>query len=85
MKTVSEKLEVSVSSILGYIYDYIKEENELHFKFDPSIYYCENEKDLIEKSIKKYGEDKIRQIKQSLPDYIKYESIRAVIIEKYIS
>lgn len=85
MKTVSEKLEVSVSSILGYIYDYIKEENELHFKFDPSIYYCENEKDLIEKSIKKYGEDKVRQIKQSLPDYIKYESIRAVIIEKYIS
>ncbi len=27
----------------------------------------------------------LKDIKKSLPDYIKYESIRAVIIEKYIS
>lgn len=85
MRKVSNDLEVSVSTILGYVYDYIKEKNELHFKFDPTIYYCEDEKELIEESIKKHGEEKIREIKQSLPDYIKYESIRAVIIEKYIS
>lgn len=85
MRKVGNDLEVSVSTILGYVYDYIKEKNELHFKFDPTIYYCEDEKELIEESIKKHGEEKIREIKQSLPDYIKYESIRAVIIEKYIS
>ncbi|MGM9535559.1 MAG: DNA helicase RecQ [Intestinibacter sp.] len=85
MRKVSNDLEVSVSTILGYVYDYIKEKNELHFKFDPTIYYCEDEKELIEESIKKHGEEKIREIKQSLPEYIKYESIRAVIIEKYIS
>ena len=85
MRKVSNDLEVSVSTILGYVYDYIKEKNELHFKFDPTIYYCEDEKELIEESIKKHGEEKIRETKQSLPDYIKYESIRAVIIEKYIS
>lgn len=85
MRKVSNDLEVSVSTILGYVYDYIKEKNELHFKFDPTIYYCEDEKELIEEGIKKHGEEKIREIKQSLPEYIKYESIRAVIIEKYIS
>ena len=84
VKTVSNKLEVSVSSILGYICEYIKDKNELHFKFNPTIYYCDDEKELIQKSINKFGEDKLKDIKKSLPDYIKYESIRAVIIEKYI-
>lgn len=85
MRKVSNDLEVSVSTILGYLYEYIKENNQLQFEFDPTIYYCDDEKELIEQSIKKYGEDKIREIKKSLPDYIKYESIRAVIIEKYIA
>ena len=85
VKTISNKLETSVYSILGFIYDYIKEDNELHFKFNPSVYYCEDEKELIEKSINKFGEDKMRDIKNSLPDYIRYESIRAVIIERYIT
>lgn len=85
VKSVSNKLETSVYSILGFIYDYIKEDNELHFNFNPSIYYCEDEKELIKKSIDKFGEDKMRDIKKSLPDYIRYESIRAVIIEKYIT
>ena len=85
IKSVSNELEISVYSILGFIYDYIKEDNELHFKFDPTVYYCEDEKELIEKSINKFGEDKMRDIKKSLPDYIRYESIRAVIIQKYIS
>lgn len=85
IRKVSNDLEISVSTILGYVYDYIKEENKLNFNFDPTIYYCEDEKELIIKSINKYGEDKISDIKKSLPDYIKYESIRAIIIEKYIS
>lgn len=85
IRKVSNDLEISVSTILGYVYDYIKEENNLNFNFDPTIYYCEDEKELIIKSINKYGEEKISDIKKSLPDYIKYESIRAVIIEKYIS
>ncbi len=85
IRKVSNDLEISVSTILGYVYDYIKEENKLNFNFDPTIYYCEDEKELIIKSINKYGEEKISDIKKSLPDYIKYESIRAVIIEKYIS
>ena len=85
MRKVSIDLEVSVSTILGYLYEYIKENNQLQFEFDPTIYYCDDEKELIEQSLKKYGEDKIREIKKSLPDNIKYERIRAVIIEKYIA
>ena len=57
----------------------------MNFTLNLTIYYCDDEKELIQKSINKFGEDKLKDIKQSLPDYIKYESIRAVIIEKYIS
>ena len=41
--------------------------------------------EVINAFFEEFGEDKLKDIKQSLPDYIKYESIRAVIIEKYIS
>lgn len=74
-----------MSTVLGYIYDYIKDNNKINFEFDPTIYYCEEDKILIEDSIKKLGEEKVQSIKKSLPDTIQYEAIRAVIIEKYIT
>lgn len=84
IREVSEDLEVSISTILGYIYDYIKEDNEVKFEIDTKSYYSENEKELILNSINQFGEDKVGLIKKSLPDNIRYESIRAVILEKYI-
>ena len=53
--------------------------------YQTAVELNDDEKELIQKSINKFGEDKLKDIKKSLPDYIKYESIRAVIIEKYIS
>ena len=85
VKEVSDDLEVSVSTVLGYVYDYIKESNEIKFDINTKSYYNENEKELILNAINQFGDDKIGMIKKSLPENIKYESIRAIILEKYIN
>ncbi|CDM67957.1 ATP-dependent DNA helicase RecQ [Clostridium bornimense] len=81
LKDISEEIEVSISTILGYITDYIKEYGENPLKEDISNLYTEDEERLIINELKSTSSNKISELKKKLPDYIKYESIRAVIIK----
>ena len=81
LKDISEEIEVSISTILGYITDYIKEHGENPLKEDISNLYTEDEEKLIISELKSTSSNKISELKKKLPDYIKYESIRAVIIK----
>ena len=82
---VADELEISVSSVLGYVYDYIKLGNNINFDIDLKCMYTENEKEMILDAINRFGDEKVSVIKKVMPDYVKYESIRAVILERYIS
>lgn len=81
---VSEDMEISISTILGYITDYIKSTGDYSIKIDLDKYYDKESEEMILNSINKNGIDKIQIIKKSLPDYIKYEAIRAVILKDII-
>lgn len=81
---VSEKLELSVSTILGYVTEYVKEfgENQFDINFD-EFFTEEEEKEIID-VINIKGYEKISELKKVLPKYTRYESIRAVILKHYI-
>lgn len=81
---ICEEVEVPLSTALGYIQDYIKSGNSINFNLDLKNLYSESEKEIILNAIDNFGEDNIRKIKNVLPDYVKYESIRAIILEKYL-
>ncbi|MEG1312253.1 MAG: DNA helicase RecQ [Romboutsia sp.] len=85
IKDVCNEIEISLSTVLGYICDYIKENQDIKFDIDTKSLYNENDKDLILEMCNKLGEDKIGIIKKELPEHIKYENIRAVILEKYLN
>ena len=68
-----------------YIYDYIKSGNNINFDIDLKSMYTENEKEMILDAISRFGDEKVSAIKKVMPDYVKYESIRAVILENYIN
>ncbi|WP_026887263.1 DNA helicase RecQ [Clostridium beijerinckii] len=80
---VSQKLELSISTILGYVTDYIKEFGENIFYINLEEFYNEEDEKLIGDACQKSGYDKINVLKKELPSDIKYESIRAVILKKY--
>ncbi|AGX42759.1 DNA helicase RecQ [Clostridium saccharobutylicum] len=82
---VSEKIELSISTILGYVTDYIKEVGDNVFDINLHEFYNDEEEELIQNVCEKLGDDKISVLKKELPSYIKYESIRAVILKKYVS
>ena len=81
---ICEELEISISTSLGYVYDYIKSGNSINFNLNLKKYYSDDEREIILNAINNFGENNIRKIKYVLPDEIKYESIRAVILEKYL-
>jgi ATP-dependent DNA helicase RecQ len=80
---VSKTIELSISTILGYVTDYIREFGESIFEIDLDEFCNKEDEELIINSCEKNGCDKINIIKRELPSYIKYESIRAVILKKY--
>ncbi len=74
---VVDELEISVSTVLGYVCDYIKLGNRINFDIDLKCMYTENEKEMILDAISRFGDEKV--------SVIKYESIRAVILERYLN
>ncbi len=84
LKDVCNEVEVSISTALGYVCDYINNGNTINFELDLDKLYTSGEKDIIIKAIEKFGDYKISLIKKNIPDFIKYESIRAVILERML-
>ena len=82
---VADELEVSVSTVLGYVYDYIKLGNSINFDIDLKCMYTDSEKEMILDAINRFGDEKVSVIKKVMLDYVKYESIRAVILERYLN
>lgn len=83
LELISENIEVSISTILGYVTDYIKENGEFSFSLNLHKYYNHDDKEKILKACEVNGYEKVSILKKYLPDNIKYESIRAVILEEY--
>ncbi|MGN0027723.1 MAG: DNA helicase RecQ [Clostridium sp.] len=81
---ISEDMEISISTILGYITDYIKATGDYSIEIDYDKYYKKEDEKMILEAINKNGIDKIQVIKKSLPEYIKYEAIRAIILKNMI-
>ena len=80
---ISEHIELSISTILGYATDYIKEFGENIFDINLEEFYNEEEEKLIVNACEKNGYNQINVLKKELPSYIKYESIRSVILNNY--
>lgn len=81
---VSEKLEISISTILGYVTDYLKEFGENQFDINFDEFFTEAEEKEIIDAVNEKGYEKISELKKALPKYTKYESIRAVVLKHFI-
>lgn len=83
VKSISDSMEISISTILGYVTDYIKENNNLKFNLNLDKYFNENEEQDILGICNKIGIENIAMIKKNLNPAVNYESIRAVILKHF--
>lgn len=85
LNEVLENYEVPISSQLGYVTENIEEFGQNNFNINPSDFYTEDEKSEILSAIFKVGEKSVGDIKKLVSREIKYDAIRAVILERVIN
>ncbi|MCC0696400.1 DNA helicase RecQ [Clostridioides sp. ES-S-0048-02] len=84
IQSVSQEIEVSLSTVIGYVYDYLKDAQSISFTLDLENFYSEDERKMILEVCEEVGYENLNNIKRKLPDSIKYENIRAVILKSYL-
>lgn len=84
IQSVSQEIEVSLSTVIGYVYDYLKDGQSISFTLDLENFYSEDERKMILEVCEEVGYENLNNIKRKLPDSIKYENIRAVILKSYL-
>ncbi|UUC40392.1 DNA helicase RecQ [Clostridioides difficile] len=84
IQSISQEIEVSLSTIIGYVHDYVKDGHRISFELGLENFYNEDKKKMILEVCEKVGYDNLNNIKRKLPDSIKYENIRAVILDSYL-
>ena len=84
LEHIAEEEEVSISTILGYITECYVEGHDIDIYFNLNKYFTDKQKDLILSVCNEIGFNNLNEIKKKLPKFTKYETIRAVILEKYI-
>ncbi|MGL5151431.1 MAG: DNA helicase RecQ [Clostridium sp.] len=84
IEEISLETEVSLSTILGYVTDWVKASGEYVFNIDLEKYYNYSEREEIEKVIRDIGDENISAIKKRISNEVKYEAIRAVILSNIL-
>lgn len=83
IEDIAEEIEVSISTILGYVTEYIEEYGRPKFTIPLNKFFNQDEEKIIMEVCDRVGYDKVSKVKAELPKTINYESIRAVILKNY--
>ncbi|MEY8000633.1 DNA helicase RecQ [Clostridium sp. Mt-5] len=84
IEEISRKRELTVSTVVSHITKYLEEGEKfnLNVKFD-NLFTIDEENKVL-KVIEKLGLSKLKPIKESLPDNISYDKIKAIILKDCI-
>jgi len=83
IEDIAKEIEVSISTILGYVTEYIEEYGRPKFTIPLNKFFNQDEEKIIMEVCERVGYDKVSKVKAELPKTINYESIRAVILKNY--
>ena len=73
IEDIAEEIEVSISTILGYVTEYISEYGRPKFSLNLNKFFNENEEKAIMEVCERVGYDKVSKVKAELPKTINYE------------
>lgn len=83
IKLVAEKRDLALTTIFSHIQDYINAGNNVDFEVDYSSFFDNETENIILSVINETGYQKLKPIKEKLPNHISYDAIRAVILKNY--
>lgn len=83
LKLVAQQRELALTTIFSHITEYLREGNSLDFNIDYTELFNDEVEKLVLDAISDTGYQKLKPIKEKLPHYISYDSIKAVILKNY--
>lgn len=82
---VAKERGLVIGTIFSHVYEYLKKNGTLDFEIDFGELIKEENEEVILKAIDKVGYERLKPIKEVLPDKVSYDEIRAVILKKSCS
>ena len=70
---------------MNHIEQYIAEGNKVDFEIPLDEFFNNDEEKIVLNAIDKVGYNKLKSIKEVVPEEITYDTIRAVVLKKIIS
>lgn len=85
IKEVVKERELALVTVMGHIQQYISEGNEVDFKIPFDEFFNDEEEEIVLKAIDEVGYNKLKFIKEVVPQEISYDAIRAIVLKKVIN
>ncbi|MDU4325843.1 MAG: DNA helicase RecQ [Clostridium celatum] len=85
IKEVVKERELALVTVMGHIQQYISEGNEVDFKIPFDEFFNDEEEEIVLKAIDEVGYNKLKSIKEVVPQEISYDAIRAIVLKKVIN
>ena len=82
IKEVVKERELALVTVMGHIQQYISEGNEVDFKIPFDEFFNDEEEEIVLKAIDEVGYNKLKSIKEVVPQEISYDAIRAIVLKK---
>ena len=85
IKGIAKERKLSLSTVMNHIEQYISEGNDVNFNICLDEFFNEDEEKIVLDAIDKVGYNKLKSIKEIVPNKITYDTIKAVILKKIIN
>ena len=85
IKEVAKERKLTLVTVMSHIQQYIAEGNKIDFEIHLEEFFNNDEEKIVLNAIDKVGYNKLKDIKEVVPEEITYDAIRAVVLKKIIS
>ena len=85
IKEIAKERELALVTVMSHIQQYISEGNKVDFEIPLDDFFNDEEEKLVLDAIDKVGYNKLKDIKEVVPQEITYDAIRAIVLKKVIN
>ena len=85
IKEIAKERELTLVTIMSHIQQYITEGNKIDFEIPLDEFFNDEEEKMVLDAIDKVGYNKLKDIKEVVPEEITYDAIRAIVLKKVIN
>lgn len=85
IKEIAKERELTLVTVMSHIQQYISEGNKVDFEVPLDEFFNDDEEKIVLGVIDKVGYNKLKYIKEIVPQEITYDVIRAIVLKKIIN